>query len=154
MDAIRRIVQAARQSSAQCERVSGLTAAQLLVMKSIDAHPGLSINDLAALTLTHQASVSEVVIRLEGRGLLVRERSAEDARRREIQLTAAGKDALAKPVETIQETLMMAMDRLPDEVLEHLAGGLDRLIEEAGIGQGPPPMLFEDEGAPAQDEDG
>jgi len=144
LDNLRRIVQAARQSSAQCERVAGLTSAQLLVLKSIRANPGLSINDLAALTLTHQASVSEVVRRMEGRGLLVRARSSEDARRVELQLTADGKDALAQQVETIQETLMGAMDRLPPDVLDHLADGLDLLIEEAGLAQGPAPMLFED----------
>jgi len=144
LDNLRRIVQAARQSSAQCERAAGLTSAQLLVLKSIDANPGLSINDLAALTLTHQASVSEVVRRLEGRGLLLREKSSEDARRRDLQLTPDGKHALAQGVETIQETLIKAMDRLPPDVLDHLADGLDLLIDEAGIGHGPAPMLFED----------
>ena len=144
LDNLRRVVQAARQSSAHCERVAGLTAAQLLVLKSVHANPGLSINDLAALTLTHQASVSEVVRRLEGRGLLVRERSSEDARRREPQLTPEGEAALARQVETIQEILIAAMDRLPVDVLDHLADGLDQLIAEAGFGQEPAPMLFED----------
>ena len=144
MDALRRVVQAARQSSAQCERLSGLTAAQLLILKSIKANPGLSINELAAVTLTHQASVSEVVGRLEIRGLLIRERSQEDARRRELQLTNSGLDALKQPVETVQERLINVMDRLPPDVMEHLADGLELLIREAGFGQEPPPMLFED----------
>jgi len=148
MDALRRVVQAARQSSAQCERLSGLTAAQLLILKSIQVHPGLSINDLAAVTLTHQASVSEVVGRLESRGLLVRTRSQEDARRRELQLTDSGLNALKLPVETVQETLIKAMDRLPPELLEHLADGLERLIQEAGLSHEPPAMLFEDGKAP------
>jgi len=153
LDNLRRIVQAARLSSAQCERVAGLTSAQLLVLKSVHANPGLSVNDLAALTLTHQASVSEVVRRLEGRGLLLREKSAEDARRLELQLTDAGKAALAQQVETIQETLISAMERLPPVVLDSLADGLDRLIEEAGVGQGPAPMLFEDGEGLAQGQD-
>lgn len=144
MDALRRVVQAARQSSAHCERVSGLTAAQLLILKSIQANPGLSINDLAAVTLTHQASVSEVVGRLENRGLLIRARSQEDARRRELQLTPGGLDAVKQPVETVQETLIKAMDRLPPDVLENLANGLERLIHEAGLSHEQPSMLFED----------
>lgn len=147
MDALRRIVQAARLSSAQCERMSGLTAAQLLVLKSIRTHPGVSINELAALTLTHQASVSEVVRRLESRGLLIREKPTGDARRRELQLTPFGRDALAQEVETIQEILMAAMDRLPAQTLAQLADGLDRLIEEAGFAEEPAPMLFEDAGS-------
>jgi len=154
LDNLRRVVQAARQSSANCERIAGLTAAQLLVLKSIHARPGLSINDLAAMTLTHQASVSEVVRRMEGRGLLSRERSPEDGRRRELRLTAEGQAALTQPVETFQEILIQAMDRLPPRVLDRLADGLDRLVEAAGIGQAPAPMLFEDAEAGPADPDG
>lgn len=104
----------------------------------------MSINELAALTLTHQASVSEVVGRLEGRGLLTRTKSSEDARRRELQLTPSGRDALAQEVETIQETLMAAMERLSAQTLAELADGLNRLTEEAGFGEEPATMLFED----------
>ena len=75
MDSLRRIVQALRESTRQSERLSGPTPAQLLVLKRIEEQDGLSVNELAALTFTHQSTVSEIVGRLETRGLLRRERA-------------------------------------------------------------------------------
>jgi len=144
MDALRRIVQAVRQSSAQFERSTGLTAAQILILKHVAANAGASINDLAAETLTHQSTVSEVAGRLEAKGLLVRARSSEDGRRRELQITDAGQAALSMSTETIQETLMRAMASLPAETLDCLVTGLDALIAAAGLGSGPAPMFLED----------
>ncbi len=144
MDDLRRIVQAVRQSSVQCERSSGLTSAQLLLLKCAHANAGVSINDLAAQTLTHQSTVSEVVGRLEAKGLLVRTRSVEDGRRREIEITEEGLQALALPIETIQETLMRAMTTMSLESLDCLVHGLDALINAAGISSGQPAMFLED----------
>jgi hypothetical protein len=45
MDALRRIVQALRQSSAHCEKSSGITGAQALVLKHVAAGEGLSVNE-------------------------------------------------------------------------------------------------------------
>lgn len=144
MDALRRIVQAVRQSSAQFERSTGLTSAQVLILKHVAGNAGASINDLAAETLTHQSTVSEVAGRLEGKGLLVRSRSNEDGRRRELQITDAGRAALATSAETIQETLMRALASLPTETLDCLVTGLDGLIAAAGLASGPAPMFLED----------
>ncbi|HVZ30742.1 MAG TPA: MarR family transcriptional regulator [Asticcacaulis sp.] len=146
MDALRRIVQAIRLSSAQSERASGLTAAQVLVLRHVHASAGLSINDLAAVTLTHQSTVSEVVGRLEAKGLLVRGRSAEDGRRREVQLTDKGAALLKATGRTFQETLMEALDGLPPKSLEGLADGLGALIDAAGLGAAAAPMFLEDDG--------
>lgn len=144
LDNLRRIVQAVRHSSAQVNGPDGITSAQLLILKTVEAHPGISVTDLAALTLTHQSSVSEVIGRLEARDLIARLRSAGDGRRREIQLTTAGRQVLAQPVETIQETLIGAMAALPPETLAALDAGLDALIAESGIPAGPAPMFLED----------
>jgi len=151
MDALRRIVQAVRQSSAQFERATGLTSAQILILRNVAANAGASINDLAAQTLTHQSTVSEVTGRLEAKGLLVRARSSEDGRRRELQITDAGRAALSMSTETIQETLMRALGTLPSETLDCLVTGLDGLIASAGLGSGPAPMFLEGpDQAPAQ----
>lgn len=99
MDSLRRIVQALRQSATHSEQATGLTAAQLLVLKRIQAHEGLSVNELAAATFTHQSTVSEIVSRLEARSLIRRARAAADGRRVELYLTEAGQTALtASPV--------------------------------------------------------
>jgi DNA-binding MarR family transcriptional regulator len=146
-DSLRRIVQALRQSTAQAEQSAGLTGAQIFVLKQIRANPGLSVNDLAALTCTHQSTVSEAAGRLEVRGLIVRRRSAHDGRRHELSLSPQGESALGSGFETAQERLLRAIAQLPAPVTAQLAEGLGALIEAAGL-TGPPPALFLDE-APA-----
>ena len=53
IDAFRRIVQALRTSNRDAEHRVGLSAAQLFALQQLEAHPGSSINELAA----HTASV-------------------------------------------------------------------------------------------------
>jgi DNA-binding MarR family transcriptional regulator len=144
LDSLRRIVQALRQSSAQAERSAGLTGAQTFVLKQIRANPGLSVNDLAALTCTHQSTMSEVAGRLEARGLIVRRKSEKDGRRLELSLSSDGDAALGSGFETAQEKLLRAIAQLPEPITEHLSNGLMALIETAGL-TGPPPALFLDE---------
>src|SRR5204863_7533582 len=91
LDSIRRIVRALRESSRVTERSVGIGAAQLFVLQRIAAAPGLSLNELAARTFTHQSSVSVVVSRLVERGLLTRTRGGADGRRTAISGTAAGR---------------------------------------------------------------
>src|SRR5690242_18689194 len=88
LDAIRRIVQALRESSRWSERHVGLSAAQLFVLRTLGDAPGISINDLATRTHTHQSSVSTVVTRLVEGGLVRRLRSGEDARSVTLSLSA------------------------------------------------------------------
>ena len=143
MDSLRRIVQALRQSSAHSEQSTHLTGAQALVLKHIAAREGLSVNDLAGLTFTHQSTVSEVVSRLETAGLVRRTRAPEDGRRWQLHLTEAGKTIAQKATETAQEKLMRGLQGLPPQTVAQLSIGLDALIAAAGLADQPPLMFFE-----------
>jgi len=145
MDSLRRIVQALRQSTAHSQRSSNLTGAQALVIKHVGAHGGLSINDLAALTFTHQSTVSEVVGRLESRGLILRERARDDGRRCELRLSAKGESVARNAPITAQESLMQALKQLPPRRLSDLAQGLAALIDAAGLADQTPTMFFENQ---------
>src|SRR4051812_19869984 len=90
LDAIRRIVRALRESSRATEQSVGIGAAQLFVLQRLAAAPGLSLNELAARTFTHQSSVSVVVSRLVERGLLTRARRGGGGGRLSISATPAG----------------------------------------------------------------
>lgn len=145
MDSLRRIVQALRRSSARTEQISPITGAQALILRHVGARDGLSVNDLAGLTFTHQSTVSEVVGRLETSGLVSRRRAADDGRRLELQLTDAGRDALGSVETTAQETLMMALERIPAGARAALAIGFEAWVAEAGLGEEPAVMFFEPE---------
>src|ERR671939_1114272 len=114
LDAIRRIVQALRVSSRTAEQRLGVSGAQLFVLQALSEAPANSLNDLAARTFTHQSSVSVVVERLVRRRLVSRSRSAEDARRVTLALTASGRSLLESAPETAHARLVSALRRLSD----------------------------------------
>jgi len=144
MDSLRRIVQELRRSTSHCERLTGLTGAQVFVLKQIRSKKGLSLNELATLTFTHQSTMSEVVGRLERRGYVLRNKSPEDARRLEIHLSAEGEAVLAAGYLTAQENLTRAIAALPNETRTRLAQGLDQLIRMADLSDQLPAMFFDD----------
>lgn len=151
MDSLRRIVQALRRSSARTEQISPISGALALVQRHIGARDGLSANDLAGLTFTHQSTVSEVVGRLKTSGFVTRRRAADDGRRVEFQLTDAGRTALGSVEATAQESLMLALARLPAEARTALAAGFEAWVAEAGPGEEPAVMFFEPETRVADD---
>ena len=84
LDAVRRIVQALRVAGRDGERRTGLSSAQLFALQQIAEHPSVSINDLAALTFTHQSSVSVVIQRLVRQRLVAKVPASDDRRRQRL----------------------------------------------------------------------
>ncbi len=128
------------------ERAIGVSSAQLFALRQIALHPGQSLSDIAASTVTTQSSISEVVTRLVQRGLLVRNVAADDRRRTELELTKTGRASLAKAPETAQEKLLAGFLKLPAGKQRFLAAGIDEWIEAAGFQDLAPTMFFEEEG--------
>lgn len=143
MDGLRRIVGALRRADAVCRATGGIPSAQLFVLRQLGQKPASSIGDLRQATLTSQSSVSEVVARLEGAGLIRRTRATDDARRVELSLTQAGRKVLDESPEPFQEKLVAALNRMPLGDRHALATGITRWLEEAGIGDAPATMFFE-----------
>lgn len=146
LDNIRRIVRALRLGSREAERRVGLTGAQLFVLEKLAEAKTLSVNELAEKTHTHQSSVSVVAQALVKKGLIARQRAADDARRLELSLTPQARTLLKKAPDASQDRLIDAIGRMPGNLRGQLARGLSRLCEEAGISDEEPQMLFADEG--------
>ena len=148
MDGLRRIVQALRRASTDSAGKSGLTAAQTFLLRTLQANPGASVNDLAALTRTHQSSVSEVISRLEEKGLIDRRPAADDRRRVELRLTPTGETLVNRHGRTPQEEMLEAIDTLPPETRKSLAEGLHALAAAVSPSGETPPLFFEEKDAP------
>lgn len=145
MDGIRHIFKALRVASSHFEKAVGLSAAQIFVLKKVAEEPGLSINDLATRTTTHQSSVSVVVKKLEDRGLVLRSSSPEDSRRVVVTLTEEGRKMLAIIPRMVQEQMIDALQGMSPEKTMMLSQILNEFITNAGIneGSGPAPMFEE-----------
>jgi len=124
LDAIRQIVQALREASRWSERNVGLTSAQLFVLQTLAETPGMSINDLAARTHTHQSSVSTVVTRLVESGLALRSPSGADGRSVTVTLSGLGRRTAARAPEGPQGRLIRAIEQLPAARRSQLASAL------------------------------
>jgi DNA-binding MarR family transcriptional regulator len=146
--AIRALVAALTQSARMIERRTGVTNAQLVLMRELASEGSLSINELAGRALTTQSTVSIVISRLEEAGLVRRSRSAADARRVEVGLTPRGRRLTARAPTPPTARLTAAMRRLPDTDLRALERSLTRLLDEFGVIVERPPMLFEGATAP------
>lgn len=133
MDCIRHIFKALRVASSQFEKTMGLSAAQIFVLKKLKLEPGLSINDLAERTVTHQSSVSVVVKKLEEQGLVRRETSNQDSRKVVVFLTPEGITKLGEIPQTVQEDMIGALQKMPDEKTRALAQLMREFVGNAGI---------------------
>lgn len=145
MDGLRRFVRVLRKSNTELERETGITAAQLFVLKHIADHPGGSLGDVAERTLTTQSTASEVVRRLVQRGLVSRVAAADDRRRIALSVSESGERILGASAPPVQERLIAALTHLPVAQQDAIANGLSAWLHAAGLAKLPPVMFFEPE---------
>jgi DNA-binding MarR family transcriptional regulator len=144
LDAFRRIVQALRAGRA-ADGDARLGSAQLFALQQIAEHPNASVNDVAALTFTHQSSVSVVIQRLVRRRLVAKVPAREDRRRYRLAATAQGLRLLRRVPVPVQESLIASIAALPTADRRTLARSLDAIARSVAPGgaRARPPMFFE-----------
>lgn len=129
----RLIFKAIQHHSLWVETCSGVTSAQLWAMSELASRPGSNVSDLARSMSIHQSTVSNLLDKLERKGLINRERKSLDQRVVTVQLTETGRELLAKAPAPQQGILQHALFQLPDESLRILATHLESLIREMAI---------------------
>jgi DNA-binding MarR family transcriptional regulator len=72
-----------------------LTGPQFAVLTAVNAYPGVEQGSLASSVALDRSTMASIVARLEDRGLISRERPAEDGRKRLLYLTEQGREVLA-----------------------------------------------------------
>lgn len=143
LDAVRILVREVRLSSLASQQATGLSAAQLFVLRTLAREPGLGVSALATRTLTHQSSVSVVVAKLIAAGLVGRRRSASDGRCARLHPTPAGLAIALGSADPIQERLVGALQRLSGTSRRRLAAELAHWVAELGVDASAPEMFFE-----------
>ncbi len=143
MNALRRLVRAVRVSTVAVQRTSGISGAQLFVLRALVERPGQSMRDLVARSLTSQSTVSEVVARLVARGLVTRRPAPNDGRRAVLNPTAAGRALVRTAPPTVQADLIEGLHRLSPGSRSAQADALEQWLGVAGLTAVPPAMFFE-----------
>ena len=143
-DALRWIVRALRLAQTSRHGGAGLSAAQVFVLHVLKEHGPLSVVELADRTATDPSSVSVVVRKLNGRGLVGKRTSSTDRRKLNVALTQPGARAAAAVPVPLQQVLLERLAQLTPEQVATLAGLLERVAAPVGEAA-PAPMFFQDE---------
>ena len=105
----------------------GLTHPQYLVMLALWEHSPRKVSDIADALLLEPPTLSPLLKRLEGAGLITRERSKSDERALDVELTPAGK-RLRDEAELVPGQIVKKLGMSVGE-LEGIRDSLTRLIE-------------------------
>lgn len=123
---IRRLHQQSTQLFQAQTQAAGfdLTSVQFAALDAIAQQPGIDQASLAATISFDRATIGGVVDRLEHKGLVQREISAQDRRARELYLTPAGERLLkdCRPVvEAVQADILAPLSRAERQAFLALA---------------------------------
>ena len=104
---IRQIIRATDIYSRKLSKEVGLTAPQLLILQAIKELGAVSISKLSENVSLSQATVTNIIDRLESRSLVDRHRSTQDKRVVHATLTDAGLHKVSEAPTPIQNTLSL-----------------------------------------------
>jgi DNA-binding MarR family transcriptional regulator len=119
---VARLTQVLRSSAGSRSGLAGL-----LTLRRLDDEGPLRITDLAAAELVAQPTMTGIVRRLAGDGLVARTPDPLDARAARIAITDAGRDELNTVRSTRAAALQERLDRLDDDARAALVAALDPL---------------------------
>lgn len=110
------------------EPFAGLSLSQTLALHALDTDPPLSQQDLARRLRLEKSSVSRLVADLEQRGLLHRERDAENRRLYRLRLTDLGRAAHMHAGRAFHRRYERIAETLTPHEREALVTGLTALL--------------------------
>jgi DNA-binding MarR family transcriptional regulator len=101
-----------QRTSKRMERSLGITGPQRLVLRVVGQFPGLSLGELAHIVRLHPSTITGVVQRLVGAGVIERQRDPADSRRTRLTLRPEARKFTQLTIGTIEETVRQALRRV------------------------------------------
>ena len=118
-----------RQQFREIEQTCGVTGSQLWILQEVAKTPDIGVSELADRLSIHQSTGSQLVEKLVGRNLIIKERSKEDQRRVGLRVTEDASRLLTNAPGPAEGILPEALQALPESALLALN---DSLIEVIG----------------------
>ena len=115
-----------RRANAEFARL-GLTADQFVILTALAEADGVTQKELARRTASDANTMSEMLGRLERRGLVTRKRDASDGRARRVSLTASGREIRQGAWDGIAAFCETLAGLVPSAELAALVGHLERI---------------------------
>ncbi|GGO80809.1 MarR family transcriptional regulator [Marinobacterium nitratireducens] len=127
--ALRRIIRAVDMHSRRLASEYGLTGPQAQVLKAVIESNGLTAGALARRVSLSQATITDILKRLEQRGLVLRERCDNDRRRVNVRATHDAVAILSTAPPLLQDTFVERFARLQRWEQLMLLSSLQRIAE-------------------------
>jgi DNA-binding MarR family transcriptional regulator len=126
--AIRKIIQSIALNSRSLVKRVGLTGPQLVILQEVVDSGEVSVGTVARAVSLSQGTVTDIVERMEKRGLLDRRRSDLDRRRVLVRATDSGKQILERATPLMQESFARRFNHLQDWEQAMILSSLQRLV--------------------------
>lgn len=126
---LRRLIRATDMHSKRLSKNTGLTAPQLLIMQTIRDMGEITAGELAKKVNLSQATITNILDRLEKRGWVVRERSQRDKRKVYAILTYEGNEKVKDAPTPLQENFVRAFNDLKEWEQSMIISSLQRVAE-------------------------
>lgn len=126
---LRRMARAVDLHSRQLAKEHELTGPQLVCLRYVQGHDGVTPKSLATAVSLSQATVTGILDRLERRGLVSRMRSTIDKRVVHLAVTDAGRELVAEAPSPLSEAFRARLAALPDGEQGMIDWVLRRMVE-------------------------
>ena len=127
------VVRSIQAHSAWVERQCGLSAAQLWALWEVARAPGMNVSEIARRLSIKPATASNLLDKVENKGLLERARSGPDQRVVKLFVTEPGNELLRTAPLPAQGALLDGLTRMAEDELDGLNCGLEALVEILSI---------------------
>lgn len=125
---LRKITQAIDLHSRSLSRKYGLTGPQLIILQEISNNKHISVTELGKLVSLSQGTVTDILSRLEKKGLIHKERSQNDKRRTELSVNEKSRQILEKTPPPLQETFLESFSALEEWEQLMILSSLHRIV--------------------------
>jgi DNA-binding MarR family transcriptional regulator len=126
---LRVLFKSIQQHSKLVEKKCGLTSAMLWMLWELFTTPGMKVSQLAHALSIHISTCSNMLDKLESKGLVKRRRSDQDQRTVQLYITDMGSTMLAKAPRPAQGAMSGALEKISDDNLYKLVDGLKVLVD-------------------------
>ena len=133
LNAIRQMIRVTDIDSRRLAAEHGITSPQLMSLMAVaERGEATTAVEIAQRIHVSTSTLVGVLDRLEAKGLIRRQRNAEDRREVSIVATDAGRALVAKTPFPLQYSLGRALVKLSPQEREQMAQGMERLVELMG----------------------
>jgi DNA-binding MarR family transcriptional regulator len=126
---VRQLIRATELHSKQLLKTTGLTTPQLLILRAIRDRVDVTTGELAVAVSLSQATITNIVDRMEKHSLVTRKRGEEDRRRVYVLLTDQAQQVLADSPMPLQEHFTVRFQQLQDWEQSQIIASMQRVAQ-------------------------